>query len=159
MLKNFVEIILDFFYPPFSRVIDRQTFRYLICGGGNTLLGLVIFYVCHKFIFNEQDVNLAGVPFKSYSAAYFISFLITFPIGFLLSRYVVWQQSNLRGRVQLFRYFLLVMACFVVNYVCLKLFVELLHIWPTVSQVLSTLIVISFSYLTQKHFSFKVRQA
>ncbi|MET0299234.1 MAG: GtrA family protein, partial [Flavitalea sp.] len=64
--------------------------------------------------------------------------------------------STLRGRVQLFRYFVLVLICIVLNYVCLKVFVEQFHIYPTVSKIITTFIVVCFSYLTQKKFTFKV---
>jgi putative flippase GtrA len=57
--------------------------------------------------------------------------------------------------VQLFRYFLLVVMCVFLNYIFIKLFVEHLHLYPTVSKMLTTVIVISFSYLTQKNFTFK----
>jgi len=41
------------------------------------------------------------------------------------------------------------------NYVFIKLFVERFNIYPTVAKMLTTIIVVSFSYLTQKHYTFK----
>ena len=158
-LKTTVEAILDFFYPPFSKFMDKQTYRYVICGGGNTVLGIVIFFISYNFVLKKQILNLGVFAFKPHVAAFFISFIITFPIGFLLSRYVVWTESNVRGRIQLFRYFLLVLVCIFLNYIFLRIFVEQLHIYPTISQIITTGIVITFSYATQKHFTFKVKQA
>jgi putative flippase GtrA len=61
--------------------------------------------------------------------------------------------------VQLFRYFVLVLICLLLNYIFIKLFVEQFHIYPTVAKIFTTVIVVSFSYLTQKHYTFKaVRQ-
>jgi putative flippase GtrA len=59
----------------------------------------------------------------------------------------------------LFRYFLLVLICILQNYVFLKIFVEQFNLYPTVSKILTTIIVVSFSYLTQKHFTFKSEQS
>ncbi len=139
--------------------MDRQTFRYVICGGGNTVLSILIFFISYNFILHKAVLHLGIIAFKPHVAAFFISFIITFPIGFLLSRYIVWPHSNIRGRIQLFRYFLLVMVCIFLNYFFLRLFVEQLHIYPTISQIFTTVIVVTFSYATQKHFTFKVKQA
>lgn len=41
------------------------------------------------------------------------------------------------------------------NYIFIKLFVEQFHLYATVAKILTTIIVVSFSYLTQKNFTFK----
>jgi len=48
-----------------------------------------------------------------------------------------------------------VIACIFLNYFFIKLFVEQFQIYPTVSKILTTVIIVTFSYLTQKHFTFK----
>ena len=70
-------------------------------------------------------------------------------------RNIVFTESVLHGRVQLFRYFVLVVICLGLNYIFIKLFVEQFHIYPTIAKVFTTFIVVAFSYLTQKHFTFK----
>jgi putative flippase GtrA len=78
-------------------------------------------------------------------------------MGFFLMKFVVFTESNTRGRVQLFRYFMVFVSSLVLNYFCLKLFVEYLHIFVMLSQIMTTVIIILFSYLFQKHFTFKVK--
>jgi putative flippase GtrA len=46
-------------------------------------------------------------------------------------------------------------VCIYLNYIFIKLFVEHFHFYPTVSKIFTTIIVVSFSYFTQKHFTFK----
>jgi putative flippase GtrA len=84
-----------------------------------------------------------------------MAFMVTFPIGFMLMRHVVFNDSILRGRVQLVRYIMMVAVCILLNYIFLKLFVEQFHFYPTVAKILTTMIVVVFSYLTQRHFTFK----
>lgn len=95
------------------------------------------------------------LAFKPYVAAFMMSFLVSFPTGFLLNRYVVFPGSSLHGRVQFFRYFLLVVICILLNYMFIRLFVEEFHIYPTVGKIITTGIVVVFSYLAQKNFTFK----
>lgn len=102
---------------------------------------------------------MAGITIAPHIAAFMISFSISFPLGFALSKYVVFTQSNLKGRIQLFRYALLVCMCVLLNYVFLKLFVEYFHFFPTPSKALTTAIVAVFSYISQRNFTFKVKEA
>ncbi len=134
-----------------------QTFRYAACGGGNTVLGLLVYYVGYQHLFVRQNVDLGFFAFKPHVAALFLSCFVSFVVGFLLNKYVVFTGSNLRGRIQLFRYFLTFSLNLVINYALLKLMVELLLWDALLSQLITTAIVVSISFLAQKHFSFKVK--
>jgi len=74
----------------------------------------------------------------------------------MLNRYIVFRVSTLAGSIQLFRYSLTVMVSLILNYVLLKFFVEVLGWYPTFSKIMTTFIVIGFSYLSQSYFTFKV---
>jgi putative flippase GtrA len=153
--RDFILPIIDFFYPPFRRLMNLQTFRYAAAGGGNTLLGFLIYFISFKYILREQQLHLGFYAFKAHVAALFISFCITFPIGFFMSKYVVFNDSQIKGSVQLFRYLMICLFNLALNYILLKILVERAHIYPVFAQVLTTSIVILFSYLAQRHFSFR----
>ena len=155
MAKKMIISFIDFFYPPFSRIMPLQTFRYAACGGTNTLLDIFVFFISFNFILHKQDLQLGFLTIKPHVASFLISFCVSFPVGFFLMRNIVFTGSTLHGRVQLFRYFVLVMICLLLNYIFIKLFVEQFHIYPTVAKILTTLIVVAFSYLTQKNYTFK----
>ena len=154
-MKNVVTSFIDYFYPPFRKLMPLQTFRYIACGGGNTLLDIIIYYCSYHYVLREQNLHTPLIVISPYIAAFFIAFAVSFPMGFYLNRNVVFTGSTLTSRVQLFRYFLLVVICILLNYIFIKLFVEQFHFYPTVAKILTTVIVVSFSYLTQKHFTFK----
>jgi putative flippase GtrA len=134
-----------------------QTFKYAACGGGNTLLDIGIYYIGIHYLFIHPLVPTPlGFPIKQHVAAFLVSFSMTFPLGFYMSRTIVFPSSPLRGRIQLFRYFLLVVICLCLNYVFIRLFVEQCHLYPTVAKILTTIVVVGFSFVTQKNFTFKV---
>lgn len=154
-MTNLVTSFIDFFYPPFKKFLNLQTFRYIVCGGTNTFLDILIYFISYNFILHKQVVFLGFIAVKPHIMAFIMSFIISFPTGFYLNRNVVFTGSTLRGRVQLFRYLLLVVICVILNYVFIKLFVEQFNIFPTVAKILTTVIVVSFSYVTQRYFTFK----
>jgi putative flippase GtrA len=153
--RDFILPIIDFFYPPFRRFMNQQTFRYAASGGGNVLLGFIIYFIGFKYIFAEKQFDIGFYAFKGHVAALLLSVFITFPVGFFMSKYVVFSDSGIRGRVQLFRYFIVCLFNFLLNYLLLKIFVERFHIYPVIAQVFTTMIVVVFSYIAQRNFSFK----
>lgn len=157
-MKRFIIALLDFAYTPFRKFIDKQTFRYVMCGGGNTVLDIFIYFITYNFILKKQIVHTPFISISPYIASFIISFFITFPIGFLLMRNIVFTGSTLRGRIQLIRYFGMVIICVILNYIFIKLFVEQFDFYPTIAKVVTTVIVVCFSYLTQRHFTFKVKR-
>jgi len=154
-MKHQATSVLNFFYPYFRRLMPFQTFRYAVCGGLNTLLGLLLYAISLRYIFNNEIFYFGIAAFKPHNAALFFSSCIVFFVGFALNKYFVFTGSVLKGRIQLFRYFLSFFFNLILNYFLLKLLVEMLHWEPFPSQLLTTILIISVSYLTQKHFSFK----
>lgn len=156
--KQKIIAFIDFFYPPFRRFMPEQTFRYAACGGANTVLGLILFKILLVYVFKLENVDLGFYTLKPHNAALFISFCVNFLVGFILMKYVVFVDSNLRGRIQLFRYGLSFLINLALNYFILRLFVEVFGWWPFLSQCLTTVIIVTISYLSQKHFSFKAKK-
>lgn len=154
-IQSLIISIIDFFYPPFRKVISLSFFRYGVSGVANMLFDWVLFATLYNFLFQKELVDLGIVVLTPHIASLAFSFPVTFFSGFLLSRYINFSGSFLRGRVQLLRYLFVVAVCLLINYVCLKIFVELLGIWPLPSKMITTVFTTLFSYFSQKHYSFK----
>jgi putative flippase GtrA len=157
-MNDFLLKILDFFYPIFKRFMPLQTYRYAACGGANTLLDITLFSIFENKLKQNGVIHFQYFAISPHIAAMIGAFCITFPIGFYYSRYLVFSESNLRGRVQLVRYFSMVLACIAMNYMFLKIFIEQLHMNAIISKIITTVFVVTFSYLSQKHFTFKTKK-
>ncbi|MES1215649.1 MAG: GtrA family protein [Bacteroidota bacterium] len=158
-VRDFIIAIIDFFYPPFRKLMNLQTFRYAACGSGNVVLGLILYTVMYKYILKEETLHFGFYAFKAHVAALFTGSLICFFVGFFLMKFVVFNNSILRTRVQFFRYLMQWLFFLMVNYILLKIFVERFHIYPVFAQILTTAIVVLFSYLSQKYYTFKTDPA
>src|SRR5829696_815975 len=152
--------ILDVFYPIFRKFMPIQTYHYAACGGSNTLFNIFLYHMIYNFVLHKHVLHVGFLAFKPHVAAFIMAFIVTFPIGFYLSMYVVFQGSYLRRRIQLVRYFLVAMACVGLNYFLLKFFIETLGWYehPTLSLIATAVIVVSFSYLSQRFFSFRAEK-
>jgi putative flippase GtrA len=158
-VRHIVLSVIDFFHRPFERMINKQTFRYLACGGSNAVLNILIYWFTFNYVLKKQDLFIGFLQITSHVAALGVAFVITFPLGFILSRYIVFPESALRGRVQLVRYLSLVGICIVLNYIFIKIFVEVCHFYPTLANILTNALVAVFSYVSQRAYTFKVKKA
>jgi putative flippase GtrA len=143
----------------FSRFFDKTTYRYAACGGFNTLFDIFLFFIAYHYVLDEQNFQVGQFTVSPHIASFLLAFLLSFPAGFLLMRFVVFQQSQLKGRIQFFRYLIIVVCSLLMNYFFLKLFVEYLHFYPTVAKIITTFLVVAFSYFSQRNFSFKTEKA
>ncbi len=154
-IRAFLLRVVDFFYPLFRKLMPLQTYRYAACGGFNTSLDIFLFFISYNYIFHKETLHLPFMAISAHIAAFLAAFVVTFPTGFYLSRYVVFQETSVAKRKQLSRYFVVVLGCFLLNYAFLKLFVEVFGWYPTISKIITTFFVVAFSYFSQKNFTFK----
>ncbi|RZK26645.1 MAG: GtrA family protein [Flavobacterium sp.] len=158
-VKLLILAFIDFFYPPFKKIVGRQTFRYAVCGGSNAALNLLLFSLNYNLLFTSTFVYPLGIAVTRYIASYLLALSITFPIGFLLNKYVVFQQSNLQGKVQLMRYGALTVTNIILDYSLLHLLIGYFGFWATGSQAFIIIILSLISYLFQTYYSFKTVKA
>lgn len=155
IFRDYVLNKVDRLYVPFRKFMPQETFRYALTGGLNVSLDIFLYFIFYNFILNKKIVHLGFISISPYIAAFLFVFPITFLTGFMLARHITFTESEIRGRIQLIRYSISVGGSIILNYVLLKLFVEYMYIWPTFSKMLVTVIVVMYSYLVQKYFTFE----
>lgn len=157
-IRELIITVLDWLYPPFSRFMSRQIFRYAATGGANTVLDIILYSIVYAFILDGRMLNLGVVTISDHIAAFILVFPITFMVGFLLAKYITFTNSHLQGKTQLFRYFTTVIGSIILNYSLLKLFVDVLEINAIVANIMNKGIVIAYSYFAQTYFSFRSKK-
>ncbi|MBQ4128040.1 MAG: GtrA family protein [Alistipes sp.] len=147
---------IDFFYfKPFQKIFSREIFRYAACGGTNMVLDLVWYFVIYHFVVAERYIDLGFVVVSPHVASLIVVFPITFFTGFWLNRNVAFQATQLGSVHQLWRYALSVVGSLLLNYICLKFFVEVCGIWPTPAKAVTTAVSVVYSYLAGRYFTFR----
>ena len=161
-MRKLIITVLDFFYPLVKRFIPKETYYYAACGGGNLLLSWFLFFVFYQFVFQKEithyNISWLGYTHFAISAYTYSSiccFCISFTIGFLLMKYVVFTNSQLVGRIQLFRYAVSSIASAILGWLLLKFFIEIINFFPSIANVAASCLVVVFSFLMQRKFTFK----
>lgn len=148
------KVIDSLYIRPISHIVPNSVFRYGVCGGVNMTLDIVWYYLILHYIVAERFIDLGFLVISPHIAALIVVFPITFFTGFWLNRNVAFRASSFGQGKQLFRYTLSVAGSILLNYVCLKFFVEVCHIWATPSKALTTVVSVAYSYLVGRHFTF-----
>ncbi|MFI3279509.1 MAG: GtrA family protein [Rikenellaceae bacterium] len=149
--------LIDLFYPRWiEKIIPRHTFRYGVCGVGNSIILDTIFYfLIYNYILCQRPIELGFYTLSPQVAAFVLVFPITFLIGFWLNRNVAFQAIEEAEKRQISKYALTVCGSILLSYSTLRFLVEVCGLWATPAKSLSSIIVALYSYLAARYFTFR----
>ena len=154
LAQRLIQVVDALYIKPLHRYVSRNLFGYALCGATNMALDIVWYFVIYHFVVCERYVDLGFVVMSPHILSLFIVFPITFITGFWLNRNVAFRVTEFSSKRQLVRYGLSVIGSIIINYACMKLFVEVCAIWPTPSKMLTTVISVCYSYLMARYITF-----
>lgn len=161
-MRKIITSVLDLFFPLVKRFIPKETYYYAACGSGNLVLSWLLFFLFYQYVFQKETsyffvswLNSQHIAISAYTFSSVCCFCINFSIGFLLMKYIVFTNSELGGRIQLFRYGLSSLASAILSWVLLKFFIEVLNFFPSIANVTASCIVVVFSFIMQRKFTFR----
>ena len=154
LAQRLIQIVDALYINPLRGFISRNLFGYGLCGAANMTLDIVWYFIIYHYIVCERYVDLGFVVISPHILSLFIVFPITFFTGFWLNRHVAFRSTSISSRKQLLRYALSVVGSVVINYLCMKLFVDICAIWPTPSKMLTTIVSVCYSYLMARYITF-----
>lgn len=137
-------------------LLRNKVVRYFFSAGTATVVDVSVYFTTYNYILRKTDIPFVG-PFVL--TAPMLSLVISYSCGlftnFFITRAMVFTESNLRGRKQLFRFIQVALLVLFMNYLFMKFLVQVLEWYPTISRVVSALSIGVMSYLFHKHYSFK----
>ena len=154
LAQRLINIVDALYIKPLHGLMSRSLFGYGLCGAANMTLDIVWYFLVYHYVVRESYVDLCVVVISPHILSLFIVFPITFFTGFWLNRHVAFRVTRVSSRKQLLRYALSVVGSILINYVCMKIFVEVCAIWPTPSKMLTTVISVCYSYLMARFVTF-----
>ena len=158
-MGTLIRRLLDLIYPLFARFFDKQTYYYAACGGANLVSSWLFFFLFYQYLFEKRifnmEINGEIYVVSAYTLSSMLCFVIAFLLGFLMNKFVVFTDSQLIGRVQLFRYAVSSWLSWLCSYLILKTLIEGLQFYPSIANVVASVITVFISYLLQRKYSFK----
>ncbi|MFM7177104.1 MAG: GtrA family protein [Bacteroidota bacterium] len=139
-----------------NNLLRNKVVRYFFSAGTATVVDVSVYFTTYNYILRKTDIPFVG-PFVL--TAPMLSLVISYSCGlftnFFITRKLVFSESDLRGRKQLFRFVQVALLVLFLNYLFMKFLVQVLEWYPTISRVISALSIGVMSYLFHKNYSFK----
>ncbi len=133
---------------------SHKVFRYIVSGGFSAAVDISIFTLAFNFLFHKHDVSVGTMVFNAYSVALVISYTFGSLSSFLINKFFVFSARS-SGLNQLIKSLPVYILAFAANLVLLKFFIEIFHLWPTVSRVIAALLVAFVTFNLHKYFTFR----
>ncbi len=140
-----------------KKAMEHKGVRYIISGGTATGIDVISFFIMFNYILNKENLQLGHMQVGAHIASLCVSFTLGLITNFLITKYFVFNESNIRGREQFVRYVLVAAITFVGNYFMMKLLVDVFAIWPTLARLIAVGTIAVLSYRLHKVFTFKVK--
>lgn len=154
LAKRLINIVDALYIKPLHGLVSRNLFGYGLCGAVNMSLDILWYYLVYHYLVCERFIDMGFVVMSPHILSLFIVFPITFFTGFWLNRNVAFRTTTTSTNKQLIIYALTIVGSILINYACMKLFVEVCSIWPTPSKMLTTVVSVCYSYLMARHITF-----
>ena len=108
-------------------------------------------------VLHQKDLHIMGFTLTARVASLFSVLCITTPLGFVLSSYVVFPESQIHSRIQAFRYTIATFTFLLLSYALTKLFAVCIPmVRADIANIFVAVVTAILSYLSQRFFTFKI---
>lgn len=136
---------------------QHKMVRFFLSAGIATVADVLVYYTIINYVLKHQSIQFNHFRVSAHEFTLTISYSVGIIVNFLITKYTVFNESNLRARKQFIRFATIAFVGFFANYALLRFFVELCGFWPTAGRISSALSLGFASYYIHKLFTFKVR--
>ena len=135
----------------------QKVVRYFFAAGTATLVDVGVYKFMLDAVLHRQPVYFSEhLVLAAITVAICISYSCGLITNFLITKYFVFRESEMRGRSQFGRFVLVAAVVFFANYLATKGLTEYLHWYPTIARAMSAITIGIFSFVAHKAFSFKI---
>ncbi len=138
-------------------VLESKVFRYFLSAGVATIVDISMYFIAFNYIYQKSDIHVFGsFTIAAATASLLLSYTLGLITNFLITKFLVFHESDLETHKQLFRYILVALVILVLNYVLMRFLIRNLDWFPTVARAFSAIAIGMLSFIIHKTFSFKV---
>lgn len=136
---------------------QHKVVKFFLSAGIATLVDVFIYFLIFSYILEKKRVDVFNYKASAHEFSLLISYSCGVVVNFLLTKYAVFNESDLASRKQFSRFVLIASIGFFANYCLLRFFVEICGFWPTISRIFSALSLGIASFYIHRLFTFKIK--
>lgn len=157
LIKQFDLLNWDWYTQVIDSLWQQGVVRYFFAAVTATLVDVFVFYMVFNKVLHQQNHNVFGlIILKAPTISLICGFSCGLITNFLITKFVVFNESEDKTRWQLMRFVLVAIIVLISNYYFMWFLTAQLHWYATVSRAVSAVTIGVFSFTAHKFFSFKM---
>lgn len=139
-----------------QRFFKNKAVRFVLSAGTGFLVDIAVFRFLRLYILTGKTYRLLGFNFNSQSVLLTISFFSGVLVNFLITRYLVFFESQTSAGKQLARFASVAIVGYLASLAIINVFIEKFAMNPDVARISTALSLFSASFFIHKFFSFSL---
>jgi putative flippase GtrA len=138
------------------KLLKNQVFRFVLSAGTGALVDVSAFYLFYHNLLVRHTYPIFTYSVRNSTISLAISFFMGVVVNFLITRYLVFNESKLKASRQFARFISVAIVGFFANLAIVKLLIQAFDVYPPIARVIAILSLFFASYFIHKIFSFNL---
>lgn len=138
------------------RLFHNQVIRFVFSAGAGFLVDISMFRFLRLYVLTDKTYRIAGFNVNNHSLQLTISFFSGVVVNFLISRYLVFSESQTKLTKQLVRFGSVSVVGYLASLGIINLLIGRLGMNPEVARLATALTLFCASFFIHKFFSFSL---
>jgi len=138
------------------KIARNQVARFVISAGMGFLVDVTVFYLLYHNLLIQKKYHFFNSDFRNSTVSLTISYGMGVVVNFLITKYLVFTDSQTSAAKQFFRFATVAIIGFFANLGMISVFIHFFNMYPPVARPLAALSLFVASYFVHKFFSFSL---
>lgn len=139
-----------------KKLYHSKLIRYFVSAGTATGVDVLSYFLAYNFLFKKEGLPVAGIVITAPTLSLAVSYTLGLLTNFMMTKHLVFFESDLHTRKQLFRYVIVALLVLFLNYVLMTFLIRQANWYPTIARACSAVVVGLISFVVHKFFSFRI---
>src|SRR4051812_30708829 len=133
--------------------IKSKVVRYFLSAGVATMVDISMYFIAFNYIYQKNDILLfSHFTIAAATASLLLSYTTGLITNFIITKFLVFHESDLETHKQLFRYILVALVILALNYILMRFLIRNLEWYPTIARAFSAITIGLLSFIIHKTF-------
>lgn len=139
-----------------KKIAKNQIARFILSAGMGFLVDITAFFLLFHYAFTQRNYNIISLKVNNSTLSLGVSFTLGVLVNFLITKYLVFTESQTSAAKQFFRFAIVATVGFFANLGMIELFIHYFNMYPPIARPLAALSLFFASYFVHKFFSFSL---
>ena len=138
------------------KISNNQVARFILSAGMGFLVDVSAFYLFYHNLLTQKTYDVFGVSLHNSTISLALSFFMGVVVNFLITKYMVFNESTSKSSKQFIRFVLVATVGFFANWGVIKILIQDFDIYPPIARIMAALSLFLASFFVHKMFSFSL---